>query len=241
MTRCPLPPLVHCRSASPLRTLVAFGCCLTLTQPAMSQRAPEPTPSGPQLRVVGGLGYTMVHLPSFSYMRDDRLEVEREQDGGGFAVHAGLELLRGMFVGGARFQLVTDPMADGWSATVGSVYAGAERRRSRSVVSAALGATVISREQVTREEHWCLYDCGAGPGSGGSLTSGGFLAMLSAERRLGNTVGVGMEGYAATGRQRYAGFILRLTIGQSPVQPVARSPSTHSRSAPNNPTKSANW
>jgi hypothetical protein len=174
------------------------------------------------VRVVGGLGMNIVHLPAFVYTRGAARTpvLEPAQEGGGPAFAGGLEVRQGRVLGGARYQLVLNPLANGWSAHVGAVYAGVARLRRSSSLSAAVGASVVRREQVTRTfaPNLCLY-----PGcendvrvnqDGGTLTTFGVLFTVSAERRFGDAFGVGVEGFVASGTQRYAGAMLRLSAGQ---------------------------
>lgn len=173
------------------------------------------------LRVIGGAGAVYMHLPAFTYTRGvQRTPVfEEAQEGAGLTLTGGLEALRGRFIGGARYQFAADPMTDNWYAHVGAVYGGVARRRPASVFSAALGATVVHREQVTRQfaPGLCVYSgCEVANRvnrDGGTITTAGVLLTVAAERRFGGVFGVGVEGFAATGPQRYAGAMLRVSLG----------------------------
>lgn len=189
---------------------------------AASGQVARPSRDSVSVRVVSGIGASMVHLPAFTYTRGQARTpvVEPAQEGGGPTFAGGLEARRGRVLGGARYLLVLNPLANGWSANVGAFYAGLTRIRPGSALSAAVGTTVVRREQVTRTlaPNLCLYpgceDSVRVNNDGGTLMTFGALLTVSAERRFGDVFGVGVEGFAASGPQRYAGAMLRFSVGQ---------------------------
>lgn len=207
---------------SPLRILGVrvFTLLLAVPHAIMAQASGSPQPPT-RAAIVGGVGFTIMHLPAFTYTRGSARQpaVEPAQEGGGPALAVGLEVLRGRLIAGGRYQFVVEPLTDNWAAHVVAVYAGVARRRPRSQLSVAMGPTLVHREQVTRQfaANACFYsgclDDTRVNRDGGTLTTVGLVATGSAERRLGRHVGIGLEGFAAIGRQRYAGLQARLSLG----------------------------
>lgn len=175
------------------------------------------------VHVAAGVGMTIVHLPAFTYTRGlNRIAVnERAQEGGGLAFSASVEAMRSRRYLGARYQFVVDPSTDNWFAHVGAAYAGLARRGPTSSLQAAVGFTIVSREQVTRQfaPSLCLYSGCASDFTvnrdGGTITTAGALFTAAATRRVRGAVSVGVEGFAATGPQRYVGGMVRISLGPS--------------------------
>lgn len=187
----------------------------------MAGQAPADSSRQVTLRVVGGAGFTLIHVPAFAYTRGSQRTpvTEPAQEGGGATFTGGLEAARGRAFVGTRYHFVVEPLATDWYAHVAAVYAGFARRRPRSLVSAGVGATVVHREQVTRAlslSGLCFYagcdDDNRANRDGGTITTAGVLMTLAAERKFGRRFGVGGELFAATGRQRYAGGMLRMSL-----------------------------
>jgi hypothetical protein len=194
---------------------------LVLAVPAtLAGQSATDTSAAMRVRVTAGVGYTMVHLPAFTYTQGAARtpNVEPAQEGGGLAFGGAVEALRSRFLAGARFQHLWDPMVSGWSANVVAIYGGVARRRRTSVLNAAAGLTLVHRDQVTRQfaPGVCFFpgceESNRVNNDGGSITTGGILLTVAAERRFADTFGVGLEGVAATGAQRYAGFTLRFSL-----------------------------
>lgn len=229
-TNCPdsgLPEMakigvMNSQSIRAVWVLAAFGTtALGMATPDALAAQGDAAAATTSVRAVGGAGFTTIHLPAFTYTKGrDRTPVqEPAQEGGGLALTGGLEALRGRLIVGARYQFVVEPLADNWSAHVGAAYAGVARRRSTSTLSAALGATVVHREQVTRAfaPSACFYlgceDNLRVNRDGGTITTAGALLTVAAERRFGRHIGVGAEGMAASGPQRYVSALVRIAIG----------------------------
>jgi hypothetical protein len=192
----------------------------TVIPAVLASQPPTDSSSTVRVAISSGLGSTTVHLPAFTYTRGAARTpvVEPEQDGGGLAFAFTVEALRDRFVAGARYEHVWDPMTSGWAANIASIHGGLARRRRASTLSAAAGLTMVHRNQVTRQfaPGVCFFpgceEINRVNNDAGSITTGGVLLIVAAERRFADTFGVGIDAAAATGAQRYAGFTLRLSL-----------------------------
>jgi len=207
-----------------MRTFLRLTTALLMSALGLRGASAQSTNSGSdgtapavRLRVVASGGVLYIHQPAFAFTRgttNPRTITEQETDGGAVMFGGGLEALAERWWGGIGLHVAL-PLFDQSTSIITSVHGGPTLPRLLGGrVRLGLGPVLV---RATRRERGllgglCLTDCTPVQYPPPLMTAGIGVVVIT-EWKPWTGVGIGLEGQAAAGAQRFATGRLRISLG----------------------------